>query len=265
MKERSELQLNITHLYPEHMNLYGDLGNVTTLKHRSEVRGIDVKVTNIGMEDELDGIETDIYFFGGGQDNEQLYIYPDLLKLKKSKLLKDLNEGVSMLAICGGYQLLGEYFLDAKGNRIEGIGFLSIETVAPGQELKQRAIGNLVTKLNENSEIVKHSSGLTTLVGFENHSGRTRITKQTEELNILGIVLIGEGDNEDGISDGIVYKNTIASYMHGSLLPKNPHLADYLIKKALEKKYNRKIELKDLDDSEELNAHRYMLSRYNQA
>lgn len=264
MPDKNTLQLNITHLYPEHMNLYGDLGNVITLRRRAEARGIEVKISEIKMGDKLDDLETDIYFFGGGQDSEQLYVYPDLLKLKKEKLVADLNIGICMLAICGGYQLLGKYFLDNKGNKIKGIGFLPIETVAPGPELAQRAIGNLITKL-EDTEIASHHSELATLVGFENHSGRTRIVENDSNLRILGKVLVGEGDNEDGVSDGIIYKNTIGTYMHGSILPKNPHLADYIIKKALEKKYSKEIQLENLDDTEEINAHRYMLSRYNQA
>ncbi|MFW5702417.1 MAG: type 1 glutamine amidotransferase [Candidatus Dojkabacteria bacterium] len=254
--------MRIAHLYPDKMNLYGDIGNVIALKKRCEWRGIDVEVVNIVDGDLLDD-EYDLYFMGGGQDGDQMSIYEDFREKKGERLKSELEQGKPMLAICGGYQLLGEYFLDAKGNKIEGLGFLPIETVAPGPELKQRAIGNIVTSL-EDDEIKQHYTRLSTLVGFENHSGRTRIKPNSDKnVSILGKVLVGEGDNEDGISDGIIYKNTIGSYMHGSLLPKNPHFADYILKKALELKTSSSIELEEITDSEEVSAHNYILNRYN--
>ncbi len=252
------MQINITHLYPEEMNLYGDLGNVICLKMRAEKRGIEVKINNIGISDKLVAGNTDIYFFGGGQDADQLKVYPDLLT-KKDELLQDLDKGIPMLAICGGYQLLGDYFLDGNGNKLQGLGFLPIETVAPDTTMKTRAVGDLVTELVD-SEIRNHYSNLKTLVGFENHSGRTKFNSENE-VTPLGKVLHGYGDNYDKISDGIIYKNTIGSYMHGSLLPKNPHLADYILRKALEMKY-KTFEFPNLDDSEEIPAHKFILQRY---
>lgn len=256
------MELTITHLYPQDMNLYGDVGNIITLKRRCVLRGIKVVVNQANKNESIENIATDIYFFGGGQDQDQLRVFEDLLHTKKDKLIKDLENGVVMLAICGGYQLLGEYFLDSRGNKIEGIGFFPLETVAPGPELKQRAIGNLITKLTADSPILPHASGLTTLVGFENHSGRTRL-KKNGAAKPLGTVLIGEGDNEDGYSDGVIYKNTIGSYMHGSLLPKNPHLADFIIAQALNRRYGESNNLNDLDDTLEIAAHKSMLARYN--
>lgn len=256
------MELTITHLYPDDMNLYGDLGNIITLKRRCELRGINVNIHKANKNESIDNIQTDIYFLGGGQDHDQLRVFGDLLLSKKNKLTQDLEDGVPMLAICGGYQLLGEYFLDSRGNKIEGIGFLPLETVAPGPELKQRAIGNLITRLTADSPILKHPSGLSTLVGFENHSGRTRL-KKNGSAKPLGTVLIGEGDNEDGYSDGVIYKNTIGSYMHGSLLPKNPHLADFIILQALNRRYGTNTKLAVLDDNLEIAAHKSMLARYN--
>lgn len=243
------------------MNLYGDLGNVITLQKRAEWRDIEVKVEKASIGDDIETLNTDLYFLGGGQDKDQMEVYKDLTASKKAKLAADLEKEVPMLAICGGYQLLGDFFLDAKGNKIPGIGFLPIDTVAPGPELKQRAIGNLVTKLPPESPLCKHPSKLKTLVGFENHGGRTRLKKKSS-AKPLGEVLIGEGDNEDGTSDGVIYKNTIATYMHGSVLPKNPHLADFLLEKALEHKYGKKISLKPLDDDDEVSAHNYVLGKY---
>jgi hypothetical protein len=258
MKDAS---LTITHLYPEEMNLYGDLGNVICLQKRCKWRGIDIEIQTAGLGDSIDDINTDIYFFGGGQDNDQIKVFNDLVSTKKQKLTSDLEASKCMLAICGGYQLLGQYFLDSSGNKIEGIGFLPIETVAPGAELAQRAIGNLVTRVMPGTRLAKMPQNLDTLVGFENHSGRTRVIDK-QRVTALGKVVVGEGDNEDGISDGVIYKNTIGSYMHGSVLPKNPHLADFLISQALQKKYGKSVILSELDDKEEIAAHNYMIKRY---
>lgn len=254
------LELTIGHLYPERMNLYGDIGNVIALKRRAEVRGIRVKVENIPEGNDLKPSQCDIYFMGGGQDGDQMAIYRDFIDLKGKQLAEDLDNRTPMLAICGAYQLLGNYFIDSKANKIQGLGLLPIETVAPGPELAQRAIGNIVTRVTHPG-ISNHYTNLKTLVGFENHSGRTRVNKN-KEINILGEVLVGQGDNEDGQSDGVIYKNVIGSYMHGSLLPKNPHLTDYILKQAIEIKHNKGIELPKLDDSQELKAHNYILSKY---
>jgi CobQ-like glutamine amidotransferase family enzyme len=260
LSNMAKQKLTITHLYPELMNLYGDLGNVICLRQRSEWRGIDVEVKNVGIGDKLPA-DTDIYFFGGGQDNDQLLVFKDLVETKKQKLVSDINAGVAFLAICGGYQLLGEYFLDSEGNRIEGIGVLPLETVSPGQGMVNRAVGNLITDVSAQPGLSSHYSGLKTLVGFENHSGRTRFT-DASKISPLGKVLTGYGDNEDQVSDGALFQNTIGSYMHGSVLPKNPHLADFLISKALERKYGAS-DLARLDDAAEIAAHNYMLKRYN--
>ncbi len=256
------MELNITHLYPDLMNLYGDLGNVVCLQKRAEWRGIKVTVNNISIGSQLEAGQNDLYFFGGGQDADQLRTYPDLLAHKRAQLLIDLESDVPMLAICGGYQLLGKYFLDSNGNRIEGIGLLDMETVAPTSEMRQRAVGDLVTRLEVTSALKQHPSGLGTLVGFENHSGRTRLNPSAK-IQTLGKVLVGVGDNFDCVSDGIVYKHVIGSYMHGSLLPKNPHLADWLITKALTTKYKTAVHLKPLDDTAEIAAHRYILTRHD--
>ena len=258
------MNIRITHLYPEEMNLYGDLGNVIALKRRAEARGIDVKVTDVKVGDKLKAGVTDIYFFGGGQDKQQAEIAPDLISLKKEALLKDLWDGVVALAICGGYQLLGQYYLTGEGERAEGVGFLPIETVAPGPDVQQRCIGNISTKIVHkktlkeikeyyNNENVGHKD-LHSLVGFENHSGRTRVL-EGENLQI-GKVIKGIGDSEGGGFEGLRYKNTFGSYMHGSFLPKNPHMADLLISLALKKKYGTKFgQLETLNDTLEWQAH----------
>jgi CobQ-like glutamine amidotransferase family enzyme len=258
------ISINICHLYPEDMNLYGDLGNVLCLSKRLSWRGVEVGVINCAIGESLPK-DIDIIFFGGGQDQDQMRVFTDLVKLKKQDLIEQIESGIPLLAICGGYQLLGEYFLDPKGQRIEGVGALPLETVSPGEGMVNRAVGNLITDISAHIEITSHYTGLKTLVGFENHSGRTRF-KAGAGLNALGEVLYGSGDNEDKISDGVIYKNVICSYMHGSLLPKNPHLADYIIGKAVSRKYGQQesveIMSKQLEDKEEVSAHKYILGRF---
>lgn len=248
-----KLKLSLAHLYPEEMNLYGDFGNVLTLQRRAEWRGIKFEVAAVGLEERLVDLTVDMYFFGGGQDQDQLLIYPDLVKTKAAKLKADIHSGVPVLAICGGYQLLGEYFLDADGNRIDGIGALPLETVSPGPGMDARAVGNLATSAQD-------SIGVDRLVGFENHSGRTRFKSDT--LQPLGNVLSGSGDNEDQLHEGVIFGGCVGSYMHGPLLPKNPQLADYLLTKALERKYGQEFTgLEPLDDTEEIAARDYMLTK----
>lgn len=257
------MQLKITHLYPDQMNLYGDQGNIIVLQKRAEARGIEVIVKEVGINQKLASKQTDLYFFGGGQDSQQIQIAKDLLDKKKQPLLQDLRANVPILAICGGYQLLGKYYLSSNGKKAKGIGFFPIETVAPGAEVKQRCIGNITTKIiHENTleQIRKFykfdtkKKNLETLVGFENHSGRTRLLNS--KPSYIGKVKRGVGDSENKGFEGLRYKNAFGSYMHGSFLPKNPHFADLLINLALKNKYGKKFgELETLDDTLEWQTH----------
>ena len=225
-------------MYPDLLNLYGDRGNIITLKRRCLWRKIDVEVLEFTKDKEENLYKADILFIGGGSDREQEILYSHLIKFKKE--LKDLIEdNLVVLAICGGYQLLGKYYLDAFGNKIEGLGILNYYTKAE----KGRLIGNILIKTN----LPIYPK---TLVGFENHGGRTYHSYMP-----LGKVLKGYGNNGKDKTEGIIYKNLVGTYLHGPILPKNPHLADFLIKKALERKYKRDITLPNLDDKEELLAH----------
>jgi lipid II isoglutaminyl synthase (glutamine-hydrolysing) len=253
-------ELTITHLYPQKMNIYGDIGNIIVLTKRAEWRGIKINVQNINIDDALKDGTTDIYFFGGGQDQDQVDVFRDLVKTKAGPLKKDIQNGAVMLAICGGYQLLGEYFLTGDGQKLEGLGIIPVETVAPSTEVAQRCIGNIITKLPKESDLKNY--GLETLIGFENHSGRTRF--KSDKLSPLGDVVVGIGDNEDKIHEGARYLNVIGSYMHGSFLPKNPHVADFMLKIALERKYHANIQLNEIDNEIELNAHKQILARFTQ-
>jgi CobQ-like glutamine amidotransferase family enzyme len=214
-----------------------------------------VRLKQVGFSDKLPR-KTDIYFMGGGQDSDQLKVYKKLLK-KKKVLAKQIEDGVAFLAICGAFQLLGRYFLTGDGKKIEGLGILDIETVAPDKLVKSRCIGNVIVRLDE--EVFKtEKMQLDTIVGFENHSGQTYLG---EGVKPLGYVVRGFGNNINDKTEGSVYKNVISTYLHGSFLPKNPHIADWLITKALKRKYGGKVRLKKLDDKEEVEAHKEALQR----
>ena len=239
------MELKIYHMYPDLLNLYGDLGNVTCLKQRCQWRGIDVEVVGFSMNQEVPLNEGDLFFIGGGSDRGQNIVYSHLLKYTRE--MGDLIEdGAPVLAICGGYQLLGEKYIDADGNDVPGLGIFDYQTHSE----EGRLIGNI---------IIENSLGLSpkTLVGFENHGGRTYHDHQA-----LGKVRVGYGNNGKDREEGMVYQNCIGTYLHGPLLPKNPHLADYLILKALERKYCLK-ELSSLEDHLELAAHEKVLKLYS--
>jgi lipid II isoglutaminyl synthase (glutamine-hydrolysing) len=240
-------RLRLAHLYSSHMNVYGDRGNVITLAQRCAWRGIDLAVTPVEPGDEIDWAGFDLAFFGGGQDSGQALIADDLLARQGPGLRAAIEDGLVLLAICGGYQLLGHYFMTHTGERLPGLGALDVHTVGG----KQRLIGNIVVEAELGQETVR-------LVGFENHSGRTY---HGPGVTPMGRVLAGHGDNgEDGLG-GAVYRNTFGCYLHGSLLPKNPQLADHLIGLALQRRYGPDAALQPLDDAFELRAQRAMAER----
>ncbi|MDD5067373.1 MAG: glutamine amidotransferase [bacterium] len=231
------MELNIVHLYPDVLNLYGDLGNVLCLKKRCEWRGLKVNVVNHNVRSGRGLERGDIFFLGGGSDRSQAIVYHHLMGLGPV-LKKVIAEEKVVLAICGGYQLLGRCYVDSDGKEIPGLKIFDFIT----KSSKNRLIGNI---------IIDNLLGLKPLniVGFENHGGRTY-----HDLQALGTVRSGFGNNSEDKKEGLVYRNCIGTYMHGPLLPKNPHLADHLIRKALERKYGNQ-ELRVLDDSFEYSAH----------
>lgn len=249
------MKLIIGYLYGDLMNIYGDTGNIIALKKRTQWRGIDVEVKNISTGGKLKKGETDIYFFGGGQDQAQGIVATDLVKSGKGKVIKsEVERGVPLLAICGGYQLLGEYYTPHKGPKLEGVGLFPTYTIAS----HNRMIGNIVINVHSSQFTVKLTNNY--LVGFENHSGKTYLRKVAKPL---GKVISGFGNNGEDQTEGCVYKNAIGCYMHGSLLPKNPELADWLIQKALETKYGKGVQLKPLDDSFENQAHIAAIQKFS--
>lgn len=253
-----QLSLKIVHLYPAEMNIYGDLGNIITLKQRCLWRGIDVEVKKISPGKINPAVSAgDLYFMGGGQDNDMYAVFDDLLANKKTFIQEEAAKDKVFLLICGAFQLFGEYFLDASGRDIRGLGILPVATKAPGDALADRCLGNIVTRLAPEfqKEIARRYPGemADTLVGFENHSGQTYFT--SPEVKYLANTIYGKGNNAKEHIEGARLRNIFGSYTHGSLLPKNPHYADYLISLALENKYKKEIKLAHLDDSIEWQAH----------
>ena len=233
-------------LYPDLMNIYGDRGNILTLLKRAEWHGFEPNLVELGRGPATRMEDVDVFFFGGGQDREQALIYDDLKQFKQESLQRAVDNGAQVLAVCGGYQLLGHYYQTADGERYDGIGLIDVITEAG----KQRFIGDVVVETR--------IEGLTpsTLVGFENHSGRTFLGPQAEPL---GKVLKGKGNNGSDHREGCIQGNVIGTYLHGSLLPKNPHLADHMIAAALRRRGDGA--LSHLDDSVELAAHGWILQR----
>lgn len=234
------MEINMCYLYPELLNLYGDTGNGTILKHRMAQRGIMVNIYNHTLGDEFKKDLYDIVLLGGGQDFEMSIVSDDI----KKTLVQDLkdyieNDGI-LLAICGGYQMLGEYYVMPNGQKIEGLGILPIFT----DNGEGRLIGNIAVKIGD-----------FTCVGFENHAGRTNIG----DLKPLGEVIKGYGNGCDN-GEGVRYKNTFCTYLHGPFLSKNPEIADMIIKLALEKKYGD-VTLTPLDDEYELSAKKAILKK----
>ncbi len=243
--------VRIAHLYPDQMNIYGDRGNILTLVQRCRWRGIDVEVLPVTPGVPFDWASVDLAFFGGGQDSGQSLIAEDFVTRQGDGLRAAVEDGLVLLTICGGYQLLGHYFLTHTGERLPGVGIMDIHTVGGGT----RMIGNIVIEANLTND--EGSPSLVRLVGFENHSGRTYLGAGVRPL---GRVLAGHGNNGEDGTEGAVYRNVFGCYMHGSLLPKNPHFADHLLGLALVRR-GMAAALTPLDDTLELKAQRTMVER----
>lgn len=239
--------LTIAHLYPEQMNIYGDRGNIITLRQRCAWRDIATTLLPVGPGTQVDWPSVDLAFFGGGQDSGQSLIAADFVQRQAQSLRHAAENGMVMLAICGGYQLLGHYFLTHTGEKLPGIGLLDVHTVGG----TNRLIGNIVVEAD-------WGSGQQTLVGFENHSGGTHLGAGVQPL---GRVVTGFGNNGKDGTEGAVWRNIIGCYMHGSLLPKNPHFADHLLTLALRRRYGAVAQLAPLDDNLELQAHTAMVDK----
>lgn len=239
------MHLRLCHLYPELLNLYGERGNVLVLCRRAQWRGIKVEVTRLSLGDQLDPRAYDLLFLGGGPDQEQAIARTDL-NAKGPWLKEAVEQDMALLAICGGYQLLGEYYCTVSGETLPGVGLFAAYTEASsGKRLR----GNIAIQVEE--------LGPQPVVGFENHGGRTFL----KEAQPLGWVIYGDGNNGTDKTEGARYRNAIGTYLHGPLLPKNPHLADFLLRLALQRRYGR-VELAPLDDSLEIAANDTVYRRF---
>lgn len=231
------MELRIAYLYPDQLNIYGDRGNILTLYQRCQWRGIDVKISTLDLGQPVDPEWGDFYFMGGGQDTQQIQVCEDLHQVKGDNIKQAANNGAVFLTICGGYQLLGHYYKPHQGDELRGLSLMDAYTVAGNT----RFIGNVAIERPDGSRVV----------GFENHSGRTYLGK---DVTPLGKVIHGNGNNgEDGM-EGAAVGNLYGTYLHGSLLPKNPALADELITKALARRYGS-VTLTPLTDQFEQQAH----------
>jgi lipid II isoglutaminyl synthase (glutamine-hydrolysing) len=235
------MELRLLALYPEQMNIYADRGNILFLQRRCEWRGIGFDHATAGPGEGFDPATHDLIYLGGGQDRDQRAVAADMVESKRGALADAVGDGAVVLAVCGGYQLLGHsYQLDEE--RLPGLGLVDLETVrSPGPRL----IGNVAIEVDLDGEPQ-------VLAGFENHGGRTHLGAGAQPL---GRVLKGFGNNgEDGF-EGVRSGNLIGTYLHGPLLPKNAWLADHLIALALERHSGTRPQLEPLDDSFERAAH----------
>ena len=235
------MRLTIGWLYGTKMNIYGDRGNVLALERRARWRGIETETREIGLGEPIPA-DIDVFFFGGGQDQEQVAVSADLLGEKGEALKAAVEDGAALLAVCGGYQLLGHEYRPHDGPVLPGIGLFDLVTEA-GPE---RFIGNVVvdTPFGE-------------LVGFENHSGLTTLGPGTKPL---GRVRVGRGNNGRDRTEGALHKHAVGCYLHGSLLPKNPTFADWLLAAGLARRHGP-VDLPPLDDALEQAAHASAVDR----
>ncbi len=237
--QTTPLKLRIAHLYPDLLNIYGDMGNVLALQKRASWRDIEVEVVRIESGDTINADDYDLFFAGGGQDNQQALAANELIK-NGVELIKAAHCDKPMLAICGSYQLFGKYYLTSDGQKLRGVSIMDIHTQAG----EKRFIGNVTATCD--------FLQIRTIVGFENHSGVTYLGDGVEPLFK---VKKGNGNNGLDKTEGARYRNVFGTYLHGPLLPKNPHFCDYLLQLALDVKYKCKMPLLPLDDRIELYAH----------
>lgn len=240
-----DMKITIGHLYPDLLNLYGDRGNIACLMQRCIWRGIEAETIEFNTGDVIDFSKLDIVLLGGGSDREQAIVCKNLLEIQ-SQFKEYVEDDGVVIAVCGGYQLLGKYYKTDDG-MIEGLNLVDIYT----EQEEGRLIDNIVLE----SPLADMP-----VVGFENHGGRTYINGNQP----FGKVLYGSGNDGKSGYEGVIYKNVIGTYLHGPLLPKNPQICDYLIQKALERKYGS-AQLSPLDDSQEKEANDYIYYRFVKA
>ncbi|MBR3031852.1 MAG: glutamine amidotransferase [Clostridiales bacterium] len=256
----AEIELRICHMYPDLLNLYGDRGNVLSLIRRAELRGISVKLVPVSIGDEFDEKEFDIVFLGGGQDAEQNVIRKDFVDVKGPKVKEAIENGMVFLCICGGYQMLGHYYQEHDGTKIECLGAIDIYTVGEDIRYIQDTTyeADFLRKSTAGASDPAKDPGI--LYGFENHSGRTYLGPSVKPM---AKVLEGAGNNGKDGYEGAIYNNVYCTYSHGSFLPKNPAMTDHLLSLALKRRYGEDYELPELSMENEEFA-RAALLRYKE-
>jgi len=255
-----QLELTIGWLYPTLMSTYGDRGNVICIQRRCEWRGYKVKVMPLAQNSTVADIhQVDLLVGGGAQDRQQEIVMRDLRGAKAEALREKIDNGTPGVFTCGAPQLLGHYYEPGAGQRIEGLGLFDFVSVHPGLNAR-RCIGNLVIEVTAKrlaQELEAIAGSPPYVIGFENHGGRTKLG----QVEALGRVVEGLGNNGEDGTEGAFYQNAIATYSHGPVLPKNPFLADWLIQTALRQKYQKSISLKPLDDTLAMQAREAMFKR----
>lgn len=255
-----QFELKIGWLYPKLMSTYGDRGNVIVIQRRSEWRDYNVQVISLDQNASVADIESvDILVGGGAQDRQQELVMRDLRGPKADALREKIESGAPGVFTCGAPQLLGHYYEPGLGQRIEGLSLFDLVSVHPGENAR-RCIGNLlieVTATRLAQELREMIGGTPYLIGFENHGGRTKLGN----VEALGRVVQGLGNNGEDGTEGAFYQNAIATYSHGPLLPKNPFVADWMIQTALRQKYQQPIVLSPLEDTLAMQAREAMFKR----
>ena len=239
------MDVKILWMYHNLMDLYGDKGNTEVLRYRCEKRGIACTVDTCTIGEEKDIREYDLFFLGGGADREQQLIFDDLIR-RKENIRAAMDGGTAFLLICGGYQLFGQYYKDQDGSVIDGLGFFDYYTESSDRD--HRCIGNIAVETTMDGETFQ-------AVGFENHGGQTR-----NVASPFAKVLYGHGNTYNDGTEGFMNDQVLATYMHGPLLPKNPKIADAILRRALRRRFGD-VKLSELDDSLENSARDVMLRR----
>ena len=241
------MKIVVGHLFPDYLNIYADRGNMAVLARRAAWRGHELEVQGLGADDTVQPGEHDLYYIGGGQDREQELIAPALTGHGPA-LLRAVEGGAALLAVCGGYQLLGRFYRDQSGDELPGVGLFPLHTVAG----ERRMIGDVLLECE-----LEHGERRT-LAGFENHAGRTYLD---EGAAPLGRVLAGFGNDGESGYEGCRAGRAVGTYLHGPLLPRNPWLADWLLAQAIAHRTGEAPELEPLEDDLEEAAHEVSAGR----
>jgi CobQ-like glutamine amidotransferase family enzyme len=243
------VKIRVGHLYPDYLNIYADRGNIAVLARRAAWRGHELDVTALGMDDAVVAGAHDLYYVGGGQDREQLLVAQNLAAKAEPLVAAVRDGGAALLAVCGGYQLLGRGYRGFHGEEMPGVGLLPLETVAGAR----RMIGDVLLETELEPGVVR------TIAGFENHAGRTRLDDGAEPL---GRVVAGFGNDGESGFEGCRVGRAIGTYLHGPLLPRNPWLADWLLAQAIAHRTGGDAPaLEPLDDELEARAHEISAGR----